>query len=796
MRKLLLRVTLATLTLCMPIQAFGAVLLQADDTIAGLSAEITGKNLTPRATYQMILTPPAGPHVTQRITTDGDGAFSTMVTGRDTTHAGMYSAALAQDRQNIAEAEFEVSPDRLDPGMSDVSVRHGDIVADGRDEAEVTISLTDMYGNPLPGRPVELIGSGDEMIEPLERETDAWGEQRFVITTRRAGRYTLRAMDLLSSTLLTARAEISADDGRGIGGHTYAGQVIDRAAAEEDFDVIDRFEITVDPPVLETREVARNVLIQAVDRNGRVVGNYTGPVRIFSPTDPSAVLPGFEDGYGETTFTPRERGEKNLRLIVSFLRAGEQILRVEDRTNPSQIIFGETSIMVGGSSGNPAGGTIKITSHNEGGFVSSRTITLTGIAEPFVSLRVMVNGVDKTQGETLQDGSFAIPLALDASIEGAFTIRIQDPVHGQDSGPLTLTLDSAAPEVATVTFAPEKPVEGSTMLVSLISEPGLSEVLIRIGTQTHMLIETPPNSGKYQAAVTAPLAGAHQPTVVIKDKGGNTRELRTTLLVLPSGLPTVKNVRAEGRANAVELSWDAVTGETIDGYRVYVGEEDGNFLYTLDTGKPTTSAAVAGLRPATNYYFAVTAIKGERESAEKSATASALVLGTKLEIDPEDSALFLEWAFPEEKPLSSFLLEYGAEKGTYTERRVLNGALRAFTLRDLLNGVTYYVRLTPVATTGDVLSDLSAVNAGAPEAAGPGFHASAPDPLPFDPDKFPPANELHEGAPRTPTTGLPPVAIWSGLGFAAFLLMLQWHRRRTLRMTQAFIAAMEQRYKL
>ena len=113
-----------------------------------------------------------------------------MVTGRDTTHAGMYSAALAQDRQNIAEAEFEVSPDRLDPGMSDVSVRHGDIVADGRDEAEVTISLTDMYGNPLPGRPVELIGSGDEMIEPLERETDAWGEQRFVITTRRAGRYT------------------------------------------------------------------------------------------------------------------------------------------------------------------------------------------------------------------------------------------------------------------------------------------------------------------------------------------------------------------------------------------------------------------------------------------------------------------------------------------------------------------------------------------------------------------------------------------------------------------------------
>ena len=87
------------------------------------------------------------------------------------------------------------------------------------------------------------------------------------------------------------------------------------------------------------------------------------------------------------------------------------------------------------------------------------------------------------------------------------------------------------------------------------------------------------------------------------------------------------------------------------------------------------------------------------------------------EIDPEDSALFLEWAFPEEKPLSSFLLEYGAEKGTYTERRVLNGALRAFTLRDLLNGVTYYVRLTPVATTGDVLSDLSAVNAGAPEAA-------------------------------------------------------------------------------
>ena len=234
-------------------------------------------------------------------------------------------------------------------------------------------------------------------------------------------------MDLLSSTLLTARAEISADDGRGIGGHTYAGQVIDRAAAEEDFDVIDRFEITVDPPSLKPVRSRGTSSSRQWTETAESSETIRGPC-VFFAHGPVRGTAGIRRRLRRDDLYAARRGEKNLRLIVSFLRAGEQILRVEDRTNPSQIIFSETSIMVGGSSGNPAGGTIKITSHNEGGFVSSRTITLTGIAEPFVSLRVMVNGVDKTQGETLQDGSFAIPLALDASIEGAFTIRIQDPV--------------------------------------------------------------------------------------------------------------------------------------------------------------------------------------------------------------------------------------------------------------------------------------------------------------------------------------------------------------------------------
>lgn len=796
MKTHILRLSVAALGLLVPFSVASQGYLTTYDSIAGLGAEVTVEELDANASYTVEIFPPRERAFSLNLKTDATGAATLLVPGTKTETAGTYEAVLKLGEEEIAETAFEILPDSVDARGSRITVRHDAIVADGHDEAEVTVSLTDSYGNVLPGRPVELIGSGDEDIEPMASETDEWGEQTFVVTTREPGQIVLRAMDMLSATVLADRAEIEADDG--IGGHTYGAQLIPSARAQSDaHDEIDRFQISVDPTRLEVNEVAKRVDIQAVDRLGRIVRDYTGTVHIFSPTDPDAVLPGIGDEAGVTTFTARDRGEKSFRLLISFSHAGKQILRVEDRTNPSAVISGQAEVPVGidvpgGTSG---GNGIVITSHENGDFVADRELTLVGVAEPSALLRVMINGLDVAEGEADQVGGFEIPLLLPESVTSIFTLRVQDAENGQDSGALSLTLDTEAPDISSITFAPEKPEEGSEVLLLVKSDPALKEVNVTIDGETLPLEENAKEPGTYQLLFTAPEANAYQPSIRATDKAGNDTELRATLSVSPHGLPVVTNVKASGRANAVELSWDPLKGVEVDAYRIYVGEEEGNFLYTLDTERASVAATVAGLRPGTRYYFAVTALQGERESEEKSEIISTMVLGTKLAITEEAGALLLEWTFPEETPLTSFLLEYGADKNALTERRVLNGALRAFTLRDLIDGVTYHFRLTPVATTGDILSDLAATGDGTPVAFGLGFHASAPDPIPFDTlDSLPASNAYHAGAPSTPGSGLPPVAVWAGLAGALLLILFEWHRRRTLRMTVAFMKAIEERY--
>ncbi|HLD71376.1 MAG TPA: Ig-like domain-containing protein, partial [Candidatus Peribacteraceae bacterium] len=371
MQKHILRLTIATLGFTVPVTVFSAAMLHAQDTVAGLGAEITASGLAAKTQYELVVVPPEGREEVYSVSTDTQGKISKFIPGSVTEHAGMYDVIVAQGVRDIAQSSFEVLPDTMDATESFIDLVQDTIAADGRDEAEVIVVLMDRFGNPLPSRPVELIGSGYETVDPIDNETDRYGEQHFIVTTRTPGPITLRAMDLLSAELLAARAEIAAEDSYGVGGHTtstsrYRAGLTDSASAQEEYDVINRFKISIDPATLEMREVARNVLIQAVDRNGNIVRDYTGTVRISSPTDPTAVLPGFGEGFGETTFTDRDRGEKNLRLVISFQRAGEQTLKVEDLTNPAAVISGSATVNVTSTHGSAVGGATQVTSHTNG----------------------------------------------------------------------------------------------------------------------------------------------------------------------------------------------------------------------------------------------------------------------------------------------------------------------------------------------------------------------------------------------------------------------------------------------
>lgn len=777
--------TAAFVGIIVPPTALAAVMLQLPaDAIAGLGFDLLVSGLRGNGTVAVQMETPDGDTVGLRGTADANGDATLTVKGSSTQRAGTYAF-----ETDGAEADLDVLPDAIDPVLSEIAVWTPRIHDDGDDAASVTVTLRDQYGNPLPGRIATLVsGRADDDVSAETNQTDENGEQHFAVRSYEPGTISLRAIDLLSGIPLADSATIRSGDDA-VGGHANEeDEPVSRVsggsrfyyAQVAGFDVIDAFEIDA-PSTLPLGEEAGKITIKAVDKDGSIVEDYVGTV-VFSSTDPDATLPNF----GKYTFKERDLGRKEFPLVLKFKEPGDQTFRVEDQND--RTIFGDVTVDVTGDNPGPAGGVITITSPKDGDTVNGASVVIQGTGPTFTNV-VVLGGAADTPGSTDANGNFSIAIALRAD-QRDYTIRVQDEDKRYDSGPILLRLDADPPAIESITFNPPQPEENEKVLAVMKSEPGLKSAILTIrqkntGAVQEITLLPAASSGTYQAFFTAPQPDDYQPKLLATDAAGNTAELLTTLTVGSPALLVVEGVKTEPRVNGVGISWTE-TDDEVDQYRVYVGEQPASFDYFLDTEKPVNNAMIAGLTPGKKYYFAVTALQGDRES-DKSAIVSATPLGLSLTATPEDQGVNLAWTeVAADTPLSHFLLEFGVEENRLTETRLLNRELTEFTLRDLLNGVEYVFRLTPVTAAGKKLTDLSAVARAAP--TGSGFHPGAGDPIPFDPTLHPGA--LPTIAPETPGSGLPAVLGWVGgaavLGGGWYQLRRSAERKRT----RAFFASL------
>ncbi len=802
----------------LPTTVLAALQIDVGDTIAGLGTDISVHGLLgDKAT--LVIAPPFGSEMVTTLTAE-DGSASVFIPGNELTQAGAYGVSLEQDGAPLGtSAKFNVSADSVDMENSALQSDSTYIQADGRDSASVSVILRDRYSNPLAGRPVELISSrSSDRVTKVTMETDENGEQLFSVTASQAGEIALRAIDLLSGRALNAEQTIAAGSLTQSMGGTYTASAsnmqlygsADRSGAGNNdsaasrffnamdgralygqvagFDIVDSFVITA--PTQMRANAYENMTITAVDQNGRVVEDYTGTVNLAS-TDPQAVLPSF----GEITFRGADLGKKTLVLGLRFATPGEQILYVEDSTDPN--VHGQVTVYVTSDASSNAMHSIVITSHKSGDTIAGETVTLEGTAPAYLNLLV-TGGSQDVVGESDVAGKFSVIVPLNPG-QTDHTLRIRDQSGQHDSGNLVLTLDDTAPEVQKFTFTPPSPAESEDVIaLAVIKGENISTVTMQIGDDVYGMEPVKSASGTYQALFSIPSLGSFQPVLTAVDTAGNKTEVRGTIEVRAKGLPKVENVEADPLPSAVMLRWDATTSkQPVTGYRIYVGDAPGNFSYTLNTDKATTAATVAGLTPGKTYYLAVTAISGDLESIEKSDVVSTTVTGLSLTVTPGNSALSLSWTKAGAMPLQSYKLEYGVEPNVFLEQRFINGELTTYTLRDLLNGVTYYLKLTPITTTGNIMDDMAASGEGAPNSALSGFQPGPSDPIPDDfhgsADELPPL-ATHGGAPRQPTTGIPSWMLWTLVAGGAIATFMVMKRRRSLRTTESFFAAMDAHY--
>ncbi len=307
----------------------------------------------------------------------------------------------------------------------------------------------------------------------------------------------------------------------------------------------------------------------------------------------------------------------------------------------------------------------------------------------------------------------------------------------------------------------------------------------------------------YTATFTAPAMKTYDVKIKATDPAGNDATVLAKLSILAKGTPLVEEVKAESRPQIVFVSWKQITAEKIAKYNIYIGDSPDNYFYKLEAASNATSATIKGLEPGKQYLFAMTAVNTNGdESAQKSDPVAATPLGLKIVATGEDGRIRLAIAAPNGLPLSKQKVEFGTEPGRYISSLTFEAAPIIF-VPDLINGVAYEVKVTPIDLTGKLLSELATVITATPTGDS-GFHPAPGDPIPGGAIQTPPSTipdgindppPDYSNPPSTPHTGLPLTALMMivittiGLGCATLL-----HLRRK-KQAVAFLHMMHRRYK-
>lgn len=829
-----LRISLLAALLLLPMTGSAATAtLRVSEMVAGIGGEAVVEGLAVNTSGTLKVVSPTSRSFLLPFTINAQGKAAVRILGTQVQEAGLYTATMTVGGSTAASVSFNVLADKLDASNSSVTASATRIAPDGRESATVTVTLVDRFGNGLGGRPVELISSrSEDQIRASSSTTNDEGVITFTVKTTKAGSISLTAFDLLSAITLSEKVTISADAlglpiGAELGATAFPGYGLpypympyyppygytpypsgydqfgaslfgNFTAQTQSFGELDHFTVEITPREGIRTLNALNLIITAVDKNGRTVQDYTGTVSVDS-TDKNATLPGSglgDNGEGRVTFTPQRLGVYNGALNLVFRTAGEQTVFVKELVGGEQARSGEITVTVAGDNVILDSNRIEIISPK--GYVSSTKIIVKGKGPRLTDLEGTFIGaeLDKYTFETDTNGDFegAVTLVGQAA---EYLGRIKSIDGRYDSGDFKFKLKANPAEVTSVTFSPERPQEGDSVLVSVETE-SKATVELTVEQQKYTLIEDATKPGTYRAAFQAPKAGSYQLTLLVTDIAGNPTQQRVPLKIAPPGLAIVTGVKGVINANKVTLSWNPVEGA--DSYNIYVGKTPQNLL-TIPTpvgNPPPTQVDIADLEASTQYYFAVTAMnsKDGSESVDKSEFVTLRPLGLKLTASSETDALRFKWLYPNDIELAAFVLEYGVDR--LTEKRLINGAAREVVARDLLPGVTYMARLTPVALTGEPIFDQAATVEGTvPAAVGfrptPGEAVTGTIP---DEDVIAPSDELHSGAPSTTESGPSSVALMVTFIIAAAGTLL-FVRSRRLAHNQAanFMAVMEQRYR-
>ncbi len=570
--------------------------------------------------------------------TDGKGQASLEIPGEDLESAGNYSLAVAY---KTLRTDFSVSQSfdvlAAEPDLTHSRISFSSNVLQPDQSSIMSVLLEDAFGNPVEGHLLSIVpDSSAVQVFTSEFGTNEKGQMSFSVLGNGDGVVQMHIFDSTLGQMILGPTQLA----------LKGGPAVNDSVMLAESGPVDGFVISgLDSESLAGKDLS--VTVKAIDADGFTVTDYTGTIR-FSSSDDQASLP------NDYTFLAEDQGEHDFSLGVKFVTPGDQTLTATDIENVRVNGEEDTEVTTDEQASTDYGSDFETTDFTrEGDFelispatgsYSSNTVEVQGEAEYGNTAFIFVNGEEAGETDIEFDNSFSY--TLQDLEDGDYVIYVeirsdQDTVI-ESSSSETVTIDTAAPTLVSISVTPETAVDpGSSVNVVVLSESDLDEVSVLFQEEVYTAEETT-TSGKYQVTLVAPnTEGEYALDVLLVDVLGNEVQYRdqatltvraaeevpveeTPPVVVESSVDTVTNVTAKGGVELVALSWDAPDSAlAIAFYRIYYGPSPSALFALSETTDSSTNWTIPDLTANELYYFAVTAVDIEGTESD----AGEAVLG-------------------------------------------------------------------------------------------------------------------------------------------------------------------------
>lgn len=473
--------------------------------------------------------------------------------------------------------------------------------------AFVKVTLFDENNFPVSGHKVRLFAGSDKVsvnYASYGEVTDSKGEISFFVGANEAGPVTLTAYDASADVTLAAKSNIVFFD--------EATDILSNAVGNSSGPVdYLKFE---DVPTTVAVGTPVTVSVSAYDALDQQVTNYTGQVEFTVITNnlTYALVP---PAY---TFTAQDLGKHTFSLAFMFQQPGSYIVQVRDKANPSltgEYVFEATGVGATTTANvmvsNPIAGTY-----------SNNIQVISGKATAGSKVKIFDNEIAIGSATTDVNGNFTYTTGVLADGEHVFYVATVNEIGTiiEASTPVTVRIDTAAPESANVTLEPTGDVEPNTLIVvKLYSDDNLSKVSLSFEGNIYEMTKDV-TAGYFRGAFSAPATpGQYKLSFEVTDQLGNKLILpdQATLTVVVAAptpevtsLGDVTGLKATPGDERVTLTWNAPTLAQygINHYRVYYGEAPNALTNAVDTFTNSTTWYIPNLNNGQVMYFAVIAV--------------------------------------------------------------------------------------------------------------------------------------------------------------------------------------------